>query len=511
MNAPRESPVRQTPEQTGRWLLEIVRGRDVGRTFALGPGETPLGNALNGQKGLDLREQEGSSPRRMAPRHASVECIQEEITIRDLDSPGGTFVNQQRLLSGQARKLRPGDVIQLGGVQLKVKESAAAVMPAAVPASALPAEAGCRPPLRLASGAQCRTWDDFLVLSAQSWAQVRDELVSGRLIDFLRRIGRPDLIPHSAADRSADDRLDEWLARLPATQSSAPELEVHPQTLLVQAKTGGGVARMSLRLMNVGFRLLRSTVRVEPADARWVRLPAVQDGRALQTIDQTEIPVEIELPETIEGLVRALIVVESNGGTRRVEVRIERPAESPLEALPAAGPGASEIPILARALARRLTRVSPVVRAAVGGAGAAGIRLLFAVANALPFGGAGKTLAEPRLSSIALVTVAAGVLLGLKLASRRGERRDSLTAGIAGGLLGLLCSALGFSVLQSIEGLLWNLVDVGRGRLSGVGHSRRVTRCALDDCDSSSPGASIRRAHDGQEHGGRAGCPVSFR
>ena len=55
--------------------------------------------------------------------------------------------------------------------------------------------------------------------------------------------------------------------------------------------------------MNVGFRLLRSTVRVEPADARWVRLPAVQDGRALQTIDQTEIPVEIELPETIEGLV----------------------------------------------------------------------------------------------------------------------------------------------------------------------------------------------------------------
>ena len=94
------------------------------------------------------------------------------------------------------------------------------------------------------------------------------------------------------------------------------------------------------------------------------------------------------------------------------------------------------------------------MRAAVGGAGAAGIRLLFVVANALPFGGAGKTLAEPRLSSIALVTVAAGVLLGLKLASRRGERRDSFTAGIAGGLLGLLCSALGFSVLQSIERLL---------------------------------------------------------
>ena len=111
----------------------------------------------------------------------------------------------------------------------------------------------------MASGAQCRTWDDFLVLSAQSWSQVRDELVSGRLAEYLRRIGRPDLIPHSAPDRSPDDRLDEWLARLPATQSSAPELDVHPETLLVQAKMGGGVTRLSLRITNVGFRLLRST------------------------------------------------------------------------------------------------------------------------------------------------------------------------------------------------------------------------------------------------------------
>ena len=66
MNPSPTSPARQTPNQTGRWLLEIVRGRDVGRTFALEPGETVVGNALNGQPGLDLREQEGTSPRRMA-------------------------------------------------------------------------------------------------------------------------------------------------------------------------------------------------------------------------------------------------------------------------------------------------------------------------------------------------------------------------------------------------------------------------------------------------------------
>ena len=243
----------------------------------------------------------------MAARHATLECSGKDLSIRDLESPGGTFVNQQRLLSGQPRKLSPGDVIQLGGVQLKVKQDACAATPAVAAAPAATADSSrrgtattakprgtrkpqpptpaagndrdgrqsppARPPCRcrarrsrrrgrlptafaLASGAQCRTWDDFLVLSAQSWTQVRDELVSGRLAEYLRRIGRPELIPHSRPDRSPDDRLDEWLARLPATQSSAPELDVHPETLLVQAKMGGGVARLSLRVTNVGLPAL---------------------------------------------------------------------------------------------------------------------------------------------------------------------------------------------------------------------------------------------------------------
>ena len=85
------------------------------------------------------------------------------------------------------------------------------------------------------------------------------------------------------------------------------------------------MARLSLRLLNVGFRNAHSTVRVEPAETSWVKLLAGQDGRMLETIDQTEIPVEIELPETIEELHGALIIVESNGGTRRVEYESSGP------------------------------------------------------------------------------------------------------------------------------------------------------------------------------------------
>ena len=110
--------------------------------------------------------------------------------------------------------------------------------------------------------------------------------------------------------------------------------------------------------------------------------------------------------------------------------------------------------MLAKQLNRRLARVSPLVRIIACCTVAIGLRVLVALVNALPIGGAGKNLAEPRISSVALIAVAAGVLAGLVLAKSRGERRDLLTAGLAGGVLGLLASAPWFSILQTAERLL---------------------------------------------------------
>ena len=106
-----------------RWILEVVRGRNVGRRYQVGTGETPIGNALAGAQGFDLADQESNSPRRMAGRHACLTAAGDALSIRDLESPGGTFVNRQRLLAGQVQPLQPGDLIQVGGVQLEVKRA----------------------------------------------------------------------------------------------------------------------------------------------------------------------------------------------------------------------------------------------------------------------------------------------------------------------------------------------------------------------------------------------------
>src|SRR5262245_52881921 len=99
------------PKSNG-WSLDVVRGKDVGGPFAVKVGALMLGNALGGEPGVDLSEQEGNAPRRMAAKQAQLECSAGGLVLRDLDSPGGTFVNRQRLLPSQARPLQPGDVIQ---------------------------------------------------------------------------------------------------------------------------------------------------------------------------------------------------------------------------------------------------------------------------------------------------------------------------------------------------------------------------------------------------------------
>jgi hypothetical protein len=305
-------------------------------------------------------------------------------------------------------------------------------------------------PFLLACGAQCRTWDDFLVVAAQKWPELRDELISGRLADYLRRAGRTDLVPKAGVARSADDQLDDWLARVPSTGSSAPELDVHPESVLVRTATGGGTTRQTLLITNVGYRLLRSTARIEPAGTRWVRLSPDHDGQSFATIDQTELPIELELPEKIDRPLIAQIVIDSNGGSRRIGVRIERPSEQVV--IPESS-GARTFPSSPwpEQWGRSASKVRPIVRIAAGCAGAAALRLGAGILNQWVAHGGPPNLTELRLISLAIILMAAGAIAGIALARRRGEWRDVPAGMFAGGVIGLLAAAFWFALLQIVE------------------------------------------------------------
>jgi hypothetical protein len=301
-------------------------------------------------------------------------------------------------------------------------------------------------------GLSCKSWNDFLVLAAQHWVPLREELTSGRLGEYLRRIGRADLVPARDGEHDPDARLDNWLAKIPADQSTAPELDVYPESLSIRAPGGGGLVRQSVRITNVGYRLLRSTARVEPADAAWVRLKP-EHRRPFSTVDQTDLTIELELPESIPGTLSAVVVIESNGGTKRLTVKVERPAREPDFAISASA-SMGNSPAAAGKLMREL--VAPwglLARTVVLAGGAIAARGLVMLVNKLSYGGAFSP-AETRLISVLFVLSGLGVFLGLRMGLRFGEARDLPASGLAGAILGLPAAAIGFAGIQTVEGLL---------------------------------------------------------
>jgi FHA domain len=459
------------PTMSGRerWSLEVVRGREVGRRYQIGIGETPIGNTLAGAPGLDLADQESNSLRRMAGRHACLTWSDGALSIRDLESPGGTFVNRQRLLAGQARPLQPGDLIQLGGVQLEVKRERPLDPQTAVPSQPQPGsqpQLSSRPmsphqlksepaalsvPFMIQGGSTCRAWDDFIVLAAQRWTLVRDELTSGRIADHLKRIGRSDLVPRPEPTETADEQLDAWLARLPTSRSSDPELDIHPLPLMIRAATPGGLIRKTVRISNVGYRLLRSTVRVEPATSGGIRLAAGFSAGPFLTIDHTDMPLEIQLPENSLSTTLGTVVVESNGGTRRLEILLEQHAVNATSALEADVAGPVK-PVGGTRLLGKLVAAQPLVqRLILAPLALLLFRLVMLVAGLIPLGSPGASRFEPRLGSMALVLAAAGALCG-SLAGK--EPRDRAACGFTGGMVGLLAAAVGFALIRSVESVL---------------------------------------------------------
>ncbi len=469
-----------TSTTRNQWAVEVVRGRDVGRHYPLSAGDTTIGNAPGAAAHVNLADQEGASPRRMAGKQACLIVSGEGLGIRDLDSPGGTFVNRQRLLAGQQRQLAPGDVIQVGGVQLVVKQEHGSLEPArATPPPVASARSGpMSAPYTFPGGSVCRTWDDFLVLAAQRWPLVRDELSSGRLTEHLRRGSHTDLLPRQEPGWTPDEVLDAWLGRLPSTRSSAPELDVHPETLVVRTGAAGGLIRQTLRITNVGYRLLRSTVQVESASPGRLRLASELNGKPIQTIDQTDLVVEIEVPETPGAATVGAVVISSNGGTKRVEVRVERPQAAAFADAASASDRTADGPsvgpplvawLSSAPLARRLWLIPLIL---VGG------HWLVGLADRLPFG---QSAGEPRLSALAALASGLGCLLGATLGARGGDRLDVAASGFTGAVAGLLVSALGFAAVRSVDGIigsggssgftavvLWSLAGVGLALASWV-------------------------------------------
>ncbi len=102
------------------YILQVVRGRSETNTLRLMDGVNSIGR--HDDCLIRIRSSQVSR------RHCELHLDSGKLLVRDLGSSNGTFVNGKRVLGQQA--LKPGDVLTVGGVTLKIDRAQDSEAPA---------------------------------------------------------------------------------------------------------------------------------------------------------------------------------------------------------------------------------------------------------------------------------------------------------------------------------------------------------------------------------------------
>jgi hypothetical protein len=100
--------------------LLVLRGLKRNVEYPIYDGLNFIGRADEKPVDIDLEDQEPPDRIWSSRQHAVVNLENGTLTIEDLNSSNGSFVNRQRIYPGQKQPLNVNDVIQIGTVQLKV-------------------------------------------------------------------------------------------------------------------------------------------------------------------------------------------------------------------------------------------------------------------------------------------------------------------------------------------------------------------------------------------------------
>lgn len=109
-----------TPSAHRKPKLIVIRGLKMDVVYPLYDGMNYIGRTDDQPVDIDLDDQE--SPERIwcSRQHAIIHMDNDKLTVEDLKSLNGTFVNRTRVHPGQMRELAENDVLQIGTVHMKV-------------------------------------------------------------------------------------------------------------------------------------------------------------------------------------------------------------------------------------------------------------------------------------------------------------------------------------------------------------------------------------------------------
>lgn len=102
-------------QEKNEFKLTILRGKRKDLEYRLAPGRNLIGRTDAKPVDVDLEPQEDSRKVWVSRQHAVIH-VGEGVSIEDLNSSNGTYVNRERIFPGQKTGLKAGDMIQIGSV-----------------------------------------------------------------------------------------------------------------------------------------------------------------------------------------------------------------------------------------------------------------------------------------------------------------------------------------------------------------------------------------------------------
>lgn len=121
--APSAGPVSDDPyfvPDSANPRLFVVRGQKPKVEFPILGGLNFVGRADDKPVDIDLEDQENPERVWASRQHAVIEFEDNKITIEDLNSSNGTFLNRNKIYPGQKMPLKANDMVQIGNIQMKV-------------------------------------------------------------------------------------------------------------------------------------------------------------------------------------------------------------------------------------------------------------------------------------------------------------------------------------------------------------------------------------------------------
>lgn len=100
--------------------LLVLRGEKVAMRYPIYEGKNYLGRADKQPVDIDFDDQEPDDRIWTSRQHAIIISDDGNLSIEDLKSANGTFVNRRRVLPGKKQSLALGDIVQVGTVVMKL-------------------------------------------------------------------------------------------------------------------------------------------------------------------------------------------------------------------------------------------------------------------------------------------------------------------------------------------------------------------------------------------------------